>query len=228
MTKDITSKLMALLAEPIDSESKVVYLLAQVRKLLERDDPDHNMGSLWMYCHWALHVDLESPTTTKGLLERVDRWVANTVMYLTPIGPWNFGDEYNLFKDFIYLNTFRHQLRLFLAAYKLPTTLCGDDKRWHRFVQEYAGVIEDGTLAASGKKSTLQAVEKVTFEKGCDLTAEHHVPFVIQWTIQLKDGRALKTSVETVPGGLGNMTSHDLQILNNGFVPPTGPTGTLA
>jgi hypothetical protein len=221
MTKDIVGKLMALLNEPIDNECKVVYLLAEVRKLLERDDPDHKMGSLWMYCHWALHVDLESPKTTEGFLAKVDRWVTNTVAYLTPSGSWTFGEEYNLFKDFIYLNTFRRQLRVFLAAYKLPTTLCSDDEQWHRFIQAYGGVIEDGTLAAVGKKSTLQAVEKVTFEKGGNLTAEHHVPFVIQWTIQLKDGRTLKTSVETVPGESGNMTSHHLEIVSNGFVPPS-------
>ena len=197
MTKDIIGKLATLLCEPIDSECKVVYLLAEVRKLLDRDDPDHNMGSLWMYCHWALHVDLDLPNTTKGFLEKVDRWVTNTVAYLTPSGPWSFGEKYNLFKDFIYLNTFRHQLRVFLASYKLPTTLCNDDSQWHRFIQEYGGVIEDGTLAAVGRKSTLQAVEKVTFEKGADLTTEHHVPFVIQWTIQLKDGRTLKTSVDS-------------------------------
>jgi len=221
MTKDIVGKLTTLLSEPVDSECKVVYLLAEVRKLLERDDPEHKMGSLWMYCHWALHVDLESVTTTKGFLERVDLWVANTVAYLTPYGQWSFKDEWTLFKDFIYLDTFRHQLRVFLAAYKLPTTLCSANEQWNRFIQEYGGVIEDGTLAAVGKKSTLQAVEKVTFEKGKDLTAEHHVPFVIQWTIQLKDGRTLKTSVETVPSAGGNMTSHHLEVINNGFVPPS-------
>jgi hypothetical protein len=73
------------------------------------------------------------------------------------------------FKDFVYLNTFRHQLRLFLAAYKLPTTLCSDNALWNRFIQEYSGVIEDGSLAAVGKMGTLTAVEKVTFEKGADL-----------------------------------------------------------
>jgi hypothetical protein len=220
MTKDIVSKLAGLLSDPVDSECRVVYLLAEVRKLLERDDPQHTMASLWMYCHWALHVDLESPKTTEGFLERVDRWVTHTVAYLTPTGLWTFGEEYNLFKDFIYLNTFRHQLRVFLAAYKLPTTLCSDDAWWKRFIQEYGGVIEDGSLSAVGEKSTLKAVEKVTFEKGAELTTDHHVPFVIQWTIQLKDGRTLKTSVETVPGAAGNMTSHGLEIVNNGFVHP--------
>ncbi len=221
MTKDIVGKLEALLNQPIDSECKVVYLLAEVRKLLERDDPEHKMGSLWMYCHWALHVDLESPKTTEGFLEKVDRWVTNTVAYLTPSGAWTFREEYNLFKDFVYLNTFRHQLRVFLAAYKLPTTVCSDNSQWNRFIQEYGGVIEDGTLAAVGKKGTLKAVERVTFEKGDDLTTGNHVPFVIRWTIQLKDGRSLITSVETVPGNLESMTSHLLEIKNNGFVPPT-------
>jgi hypothetical protein len=220
MTKDIVGKLTSFLNESVDTECKVVYLLAEVRKLLERDDPEYKMGSLWMYCHWALHVDLESPKTTEGLLERVDRWVTNTVAYLSPSGPWTFREEFNLFKDFVYLNTFRHQLQTFLAAYGLPTTICSDSDHWNRFIQEYSGVIEDGSLSAVGKKATLKAVEKVTFEKGAQLTAEHHVPFVIRWTIELKDGRALKTSVETVPTGSGTMTSHHLEIVNNGFVPP--------
>jgi hypothetical protein len=219
VTSGIVSKLTALLSEPIDSECKVVYLLAEVRKLLERDDPEHNMGSLWMYCHWALHVDLESPTTTSGFLEALDRWVTNNVAHLVPSGPWSSGEEFALSEDFVYLETLRRQLQAFLESYELPTTICTDNNNWGRFIREYAGVIEDGTLAAVGRKGTLGAVEKVTFEKGGDLTPEHHVPFVICWTIQLKDGRSLKISVQTVPG-VRNMTAGDLQVINNGFVPP--------
>jgi len=88
MTKDIVGKLQLHLAKPVDSEPAVVYLLAEVRKLLELDDPEHKMGALWMYCHWALHVDLDSPKTTESFLEKVDRWITNNVAYLTPSGPW--------------------------------------------------------------------------------------------------------------------------------------------
>jgi len=95
------------------------------------------------------------------------------------------------------------------------------DEQWFRFLREYAGVIEDGTLSTVSKKNPLSAVEVVTFKKGDKLTLGHHVPFVILWTIQLKDGRTLKTSVETVPSGKGNMTSHGIEIINNGFVPPS-------
>ncbi|MBZ5602900.1 MAG: hypothetical protein LAO79_11390 [Acidobacteriia bacterium] len=220
MTDAIVGKLARFLQHPIDSECKVVYLLAEVRKVLERDDRGHAMGSLWMYCHWALHVDLDSPKTTEEFLGKVERWVTNTVAYLTPTGPWNFWEEFRLFRDFIYLDTFRRQLNSFLTSYGLPADLCSDDNQWNSFMREYAGVIEDGSLSAIGKKSALQVVEKVTFEKGNALTHEHHVPFVIRWIIDLNDGRELKTSVETVPRAGGKMTAHHLEIVNNAFVPP--------
>ena len=56
-------------------------------------------------------------------LKRVDRWITNTVAYLRPSGPWEFIEEHRLFKDFIYLDTFRHQLRDFLASYTTPLLL---------------------------------------------------------------------------------------------------------
>jgi hypothetical protein len=51
-------KLNAFLADPVDSECKVVYLLCEVRKLLERVPAHQRPFALNMYCHWALHVDL--------------------------------------------------------------------------------------------------------------------------------------------------------------------------
>lgn len=219
MTKDIVSKLTVLLDEGIDSECKVLYLLAQIRKLLERDDPTHELQSLWMYCHWALHVDLDSPKTTGDFLERVNRWITNRVAYLNPVGSWTIVDEGNLFRDFIFLETFRNQLSKFLAEKKLSTTLCSDEAKWNRFVQEYSGVIEDGSLTF-GEKSTSKAVHKVTFKKGPDLTLEHHVPFTITWIIKLKDAREIKTSMQTLPGAAGMVYFHHLEIVQNGFVPP--------
>jgi hypothetical protein len=221
MTKDIVGKLMKHLSKPIDDEPGVVYLLAEVRKLLERDDTTHSNGALWMYCHWALHVDLTSPGATMDFLKRVDRWVTNKVAYLTPSGPWEFHEEERLFRDFIFLDTFRQQLHGFLAGCGLPLSLCDLDTRWYAFIGAYGGVIEDGTLTTkSDKKNELGAVKNVVFTKGKDLTADHHVSFVIQWNIELKDGRTLRTNVETVPTGGGNMFASGLEIINGSFVPP--------
>ena len=221
MTKDIVGKLLKHLSKPIDDEPSVVYLLAEVRKLLARDDPTHSNGALWMYCHWALHVDLTLPGTTMDFLKRVDRWITNTVAHLTPSGPWEFIEEYHLFRDFIFLDTFRQQLRGFLSNYRLPLSLCDLDEQWYAFLEAYGGVIEDGALSTkSDKKNELEAVKEVMFTKGKSLTADHHVSFIIQWNIALKDGRTLRTNVETVPMGGGNMTAHSLKLISGTFVPP--------
>ena len=58
----IVDKLRAAISEPVDSECKVVYILAETRKLLETYPPDPLPFALKLYCHWALHVDLENPT----------------------------------------------------------------------------------------------------------------------------------------------------------------------
>jgi len=212
MTKDIVGKLQLHLGKPIDTECGVVYLLAEVRKLLERDDRQRRSGCLWMYCHWALHVDLDGPKTTLEFLKQVDLWVTNTVHGLLPRGPWKPLQEHYLFRDFVYLDAFRRELRRFLVSYMLPTNLCDEDPRWFAFLSAYAGVIEDGSLAISADKNNdIGAVKQITFTKGRTLSAEHHVGFVIQWNIELKDGRTLKTEVDALPAD--KITSHHLELV---------------
>ena len=174
-----------------------------------------------MYCHWALHVDLDSPKTTTDFLQRVDTWVTNRVAHLTPSGPWKFTDEVQLFRDFLYLQTLRRELASFLNAYSLPTALCDDDRQWFAFLTAYAGVIEDGTLSMKANKSLgLEAVQRVTFRKGETLPPDNHVNFVIQWDIELKDGRVLKTEFEAQPKEGVTISKHHLQLVGGTSVPP--------
>jgi hypothetical protein len=225
MTKDIISKLCDHLNCGIDTECEVVYLLAQIRKILDRDDPQRqstNYTALWMCCHWAVHPDLASLQTTGDFLDKVDRWITNTVAYLQPRGTWSVLEEFNLFRDFVFLATIRSQLKAFLRSYNLPTEICDADDSWHDFLNAYGGVIEDGTLSLRTKSNPLGAVKQVTFKKGGKLSDKHHVPFVIQWRIDLLDSRTLIANVKTVPDGGGKMTSHGLEIINNGFTPPPG------
>ena len=79
MTRDIIGKLRDHLAEPVETECAVVYLLAEVRKILEREKPDPKPFALWMHCHWALHVNLTRTPTTIAFLHRVDDFVTATV-----------------------------------------------------------------------------------------------------------------------------------------------------
>jgi hypothetical protein len=221
MKNGIIGKLHSHLKNAIKSECAVIYLLAEVRKILEVDDPQRTRGSLWMYCHWALHVDLDSPKTTIDFLKRVDLWVCNSVAYLTPRPGWKFLDEVYLFRDFVYLETFRQQLGDFLRQYSLPDSLTSNDDAWFAFLAAYGGVIEDGTLSMkSDKNKEIDAVEEVTFKKGNALSSEYHVNFTIHWEIALKDGRLLEVKMDAQPNHPHKMSSHNIHILNRNFVPP--------
>lgn len=222
MKNDIIRKLHDHLDAGIETECEVVYLLAEIRKVLDEDDPSHTLASLWMYCHWALHIDLDSPKTTIEFLKRVDLWVVNNVAYLTRRQPWKFLDEIYLFRDFVYLQTFRHELGEFLKRYGLPTALTSVDEKWFTLLTAYAGVIEDGTLAMkSDKHNEIDAVKEVKFKKGHALPSDYHVNFKINWDIELKDGRLLQVEMDAQPKHPLKMTCHHIQIINRNFVPPT-------
>lgn len=189
MQKSIVEKLRLFLSEAVDSECKVVYLLAESRKLLATRPITPEPFALRLYCHWALHVDLNLPRTTRAFLEQVEKY-ADSVL----AGSKDILQEHRMVREFVFLDTFRQQFRKLLEIHDLPTGICDDDARWHEFLTHYAGVIEDGTLSCRAKKRPMKLVSKVVFTKG-RAVQDHHTPFTLQWTIFLVDGRKLALEV---------------------------------
>lgn len=189
MNQSIIDKLNRILSEPIDSEYKVVYVLAESRKLLDTQPPKSVPFSLRLYCNWALHVDLDHETTTLPFLRRVERYVESVLA-----GCIDVGEEHRMLREFVFLDTFRETFSHFLEAYGLPTRICEDDERWHEFLKYYAGVIEDGSLSCRASDQSLKCVKEVIFTKG-RIVSGHYLPFGLSWTIVLRDGK--KLTVET-------------------------------
>jgi hypothetical protein len=65
----IEAKLTALLADPIDTEAKAVYVLCQVRTLQDYDSVGPNRLRM---CSWAVHVELEARATVELFLQHID------------------------------------------------------------------------------------------------------------------------------------------------------------
>lgn len=191
MEEAIVMKLRAALSGGIDSECKVVYVLAESRKLLETCPPDPMPFALKLYCHWALHVALDNPRTTLPFLQRVDKCVASFLA-----GNADIAEENRMFREFVFLDTCREQFKQFLQAYDLPTDICDDNSRWHEFLKNYAGVIEDGSLSCQAKALPLTLVDKVVFTRGRSATSESYIPFRLSWNIVLLDKRTLTVEVE--------------------------------
>jgi hypothetical protein len=202
----IVEKLARELSGQIDTEPKVVYLLCQVRKLLEKEGLDRAPRSLKLFCHWALHVDLSTPGTTKHFLERIDQVI--TDLFENPTTGETIGRENALFRELTYFDAFRSELGATLQKYGLSTDLCDDGVRWANFLLAYTRVIEDGTLAGNLRwvESARFTIEKrVTFE-------DQHLPFEMIWVVALKQPYRGFAKVEVNVSGTG-----DRRMVASGF-----------
>jgi hypothetical protein len=207
MQNAIVEKLRVELNGPVDTEPKVVYLLCETRKLLDYRDPKPTPSPLRMFCHWALHVELTGRGTTKPFVEQVDVVVSNLLNGITT------GDtmpaENALFREFAFFDTFRNELRTFLADHGLPVRLCDDDEKWFAFLEAYAGVIEDGSLFCE-----LTTIDRVTFTKDRSALKGSKLPFATKWVVSLKSAYEGYTKVDIEVEGSGDMMASGYHLRN--------------
>ena len=187
MKEDIVEKLRKHLSAPVDDECRVVYLLVQIRKVLEDNTPINDRLPYRCIATGRFMWTWTVGRPTKEFLQAVDSYVRNNVTGFDSDESFQFLSENRLLDDFILLDTFRKQLGDFLGSCDLPTQLTDDDTAWLAFVEAYAGVIEDGTLSAT--RQALVAVDKVTFRKDTDRFCENHRLTIMSWDIELKNGR---------------------------------------
>jgi hypothetical protein len=208
MRDQIVGKLARILRDRLDGECKVVYILAECRKLMEKYPPDPVPLALKMYCHWALHVDLTQPATTGDFLTKIDDFVHSVLS-----GSSDIVEEYRIFREFAFLDSFRAQFRAFLKSYDLPTQLCEEDRRWHEFLNYYGKVIEDGTLRCVSKSRRLQFVSQVNISKAEPRPGDAIAPFDLAWEIVLQDGKIIDVDVYGAPMPDGQqMLVHGIQV----------------
>ena len=124
-------------------------------------------------------------------LERADKFVDSVLT-----GKPNLGEQHQMLREFVFLDTFREQFRQLLKGYHLPTRVCDEDPRWHEFLKNYAGIIEDGSLSCQAPEASgLRLVSKVVFTKGRPTTYDSYIPFHLSWEIVLLDGRTMSVEV---------------------------------
>lgn len=184
MTPETLRKLTAELAEPITTERQVVYILCQVRKIVDRDSNKQRWKSLKLYCDWAMHPDLTFDSRTRPFIQEIENYLLAT---LSPEGIGVSEAQHAAIQRLVYLDGFRDDLHTFLGEQGLPHDLTSDNTRWNDFLRQYSGVIHDGSLVYSG--SGLQLITQMTFST---LPPSSEVmPFNIKWEIQTKDGQIL-------------------------------------
>jgi hypothetical protein len=196
MTPDILRKLAAELDRGITTEVQVVYLLAGIRKLIERDKIEDQYPALKFHCDWALHSSMDQ-AAAKAVLKEFD--AAHTLLR----GNVELHDLPAPLKSEIdrisKMRCFKKELSKFLTAYGLPPLTQHRHDGWVHFLHLYTKVIEDIPLVVAmpaAKKRPKQAMRDsgpkhishvtVNFEEARE-TIKHEggeeLLFKVTWTI---------------------------------------------
>jgi hypothetical protein len=201
-TSDILSKLTRELDAGIETEVQVVYLLAGIRKLIERDKAMEQYPDLKFHCDWALHSSLGG-TAAKQVLRKFD--AAHTLLRDKKIElrelPAELGTEIDRISK---MRSFEEDLSRFLDDYGLPPLTKNRPDGWPHFLHLYAGVVEDiplvVSLPAAGKKQKAKQGAAdgapkhishvvVHFDQAREIVGRE-VLFRVTWTIHDKNGQS--------------------------------------
>jgi hypothetical protein len=190
----IVDKLRLELGREITTEPQVVYVLAEIRKVLEQANDETDYFALEFYCSFALHTKM-SKAGAKRILERFDK--AHPFLVKREEIPRDLGREID---ETIHFRRFESQLKQFLKANELPTRLFTEDNEWLKFIQLYGGVIDEGELLVEGNGVQLDHIDRVVVR--LLIASEplgNGVPFQLRWICHGKDGRQGEHFVIFVP-----------------------------
>ncbi len=113
MEREIARKIRAEVTRGVKKESDVVYLLVQIRKLMDISNSRQQYESLRMYSDWVVHIELNGPTAIK-IVQKAEEYLP-TILHarLTE-------EQRKEFERLFSLEVFHEELNSFLDANRIP------------------------------------------------------------------------------------------------------------
>jgi len=159
MNSSILEKINKELNNGIDTEPKVLYLLAEIRKFLDRssESEKESYPNLYLYCNWVLHIQMDR-TPAKQILNRFESRLSNADN-LTEMSNIIKQEE----KNFYYFVDLKRELHNFLTNYTLSTELTDNGRKWFNFKKLLVAILIDCSLVNSDSR-----VYAFYYERGVD------------------------------------------------------------
>jgi hypothetical protein len=174
MEDQIIAKLGRLLEQPVTAEPVVVYLLVEVRKLMDRKRIQAD--TLRLCCNWVVHVELLG-AAARRIVEHVDGVYPRLVN-----GQLTDQDKMSL-RGFFLMSKFREELEGLLRGERLRPFENGE---WNGFLASFLNVIEDCPLICNAPG--LANVDKVVLirEVGEGRAPSPEAPAIV-WALYHRD-----------------------------------------
>jgi hypothetical protein len=191
----ITEKLREELRQEIRSERQIVYILVQIRKLLESAGEKTQYPTLLFYCDWATHSEM-SRDSAKRLLRRFNEWqqLSHQIIYQQADRKATLDEAFiKEMRDLTGLTRLKQELTSFLRARDIENVLVEDKCQWANFVKYCCDTITGCPLRCSDP--TLEYVDEI-FVNFLDLAPEQmkDATVVIRWSwVAKKTGNESRT-----------------------------------
>lgn len=138
----IIEKVSNEISKGISTESQVLYVLAEIRKVLkDHDQNSANYPILSFFCDWSLHVRMDRHAA-RQMLDRVQDFYRGLDSYLSL-------RKNTSFFPFVTLIVLRRELRLFFERNNLLLDITNDVKKWERFLFLLLDIIIDCPLISN-------------------------------------------------------------------------------
>jgi hypothetical protein len=122
---------------PFDEECHVLYLLVEIRKILDRDK-NEKYPILRFYCDWSVHT--EKDRITKKMREIMNSIYCDVrVQIQSPA----LARAKSKIIDFMYMEDLQAEMKIFLSEYDLPKTLTSQKNNWLEFVKLLVKILAD-------------------------------------------------------------------------------------
>jgi hypothetical protein len=145
MVNDIVQKLALELQQDIASERQVVYILVEIRKLIDTDNLAKKFEALNLHCDWALHTKLDR-TSARRLLSQLNN------AYSEHLGKNRVEEAVKGLTEKLGLLAFQRDFRTLVRSYGLDDSFC-DGNWWFDFLYYYSCVIQDCPLECKAEAS---------------------------------------------------------------------------
>ena len=182
---EITAKLRRALSKLPKNEKEVVWILVEIRKLLDHTGDKTKYFWLRFFCDWACHIKMERKAA-KELMERLDSEL-DVIIGRTPRVGMQRPPT---------LHTFRREFEAFLKEKGLYAGIDYNRLDWIVFLRYYARVVADCPVVCQANKlKHIDEVVLVPYGKSSDpkaLPSGHKFKFGIKWSLK-KNGVEVKS-----------------------------------
>lgn len=136
---EITRKLDSILAQDVNNECQVIYVLSRIRKILENNKQKNKFRFLNLYCNWVLHNKLDHKNTTVLLADLFGKDIDNKKG-----GRENARILISNHSDFFNLSSLRRELDGFLRDNHLSSEML--NRNWEQFSKLLLEIIKESPI----------------------------------------------------------------------------------